>query len=135
MFPVTGLAAGLSPVGMTAARGPLLLVEDDPDLSDVILEVLEAEGYAVVRAANGKDALDWLARGERPALLLLDFYMPRMNGWEFLEQFSARPESAGVPLVALTTTPVSHPSLVATLRKPFEMSALVALVRKVLDGP
>ncbi len=135
MFPVTGLPAGLSPVGMTAARGPLLLVEDDPDLSDVILEVLEAEGYAVVRAANGKDALDWLARGERPALLLLDFYMPRMNGWEFLEQFSARPESAGVPLVALTTTPVSHPSLVATLRKPFEMSALVALVRKVLDGP
>ncbi len=135
MFPVTGLAAGLSPVGMTAARGPLLLVEDDPDLSDVILEVLEAEGYAVVRTANGKDALDWLARGERPALLLLDFYMPRMNGWEFLEQFSARPESAGVPLVALTTTPVSHPSLVATLRKPFEMSALVALVRQVLDGP
>jgi CheY-like chemotaxis protein len=120
---------------MTAARGPLLLVEDDPDLSDVILEVLEAEGYAVVRTANGKDALDWLARGERPALLLLDFYMPRMNGWEFLEQFSARPESAGVPLVALTTTPVSHPSLVATLRKPFEMSALVALVRQVLDGP
>ncbi len=135
MFPVTGLAAGLSPVGMTAARGPLLLVEDDPDLSDVILEVLEAEGYAVVRTANGKDALDWLARGELPALLLLDFYMPRMNGWEFLEQFSARPESAGVPLVALTTTPVSHPSLVATLRKPFEMSALVALVRQVLDGP
>ena len=120
---------------MTAARGPILLVEDDPDLSDVILEVLETEGYTVVRTSHGKEALDWLAKGERPALVLLDFYMPRMNGWEFLEQLSAQPDAAGLPLVALTTTSVKHPSLVATLRKPFEMSALSAIVRQVLDAP
>lgn len=135
MFPVTHNPTGLSPVGMTAARGPILLVEDDPDLSDVILEVLMAEGHTVVRASNGKEALDWLAKSERPSLVLLDFYMPRMNGWEFLEQFSARPECVGLPLVALTTSRVQHPSLVATLRKPFEMGALSALVRQVLDTP
>ncbi len=94
-----------------------------------------AEGHTVVRTSNGKEALEWLARGERPCLVLLDFYMPRMNGWEFLEQLGARPESAGLPLVALTTSRVQHPSLVATLRKPFEMGALSALVRQVLDPP
>ena len=119
---------------MSAARGPILLVEDDPDLSDVIHEVLNAEGYTVVRTANGREALDWLAKDERPALVLLDFYMPRMNGWEFLEQFSALPGAEGLPLVALTTSPVKHPSLVGTLRKPFEMSALSAIVRRVLDA-
>lgn len=119
---------------MTSAHGPILLVEDDLDLSDVILEVLTAEGYTVVCTSNGREALDWLAKGPRPALVLLDFYMPRVNGWEFLEQFSARPECVGLPLVALTTSPVNHPALVATLRKPFEMLSLVSTVRQVLDG-
>jgi CheY-like chemotaxis protein len=119
---------------MPPVPAPILLVEDDADLRDVLTEVLSAEGFPVVGTANGAEALEWLATGGRPALLLLDFWMPRMNGWEFLDRFLARPEHRDVPVVALTTSPERHPAVRATLRKPFEMSDLVATVRALLSG-
>ncbi len=120
---------------MKAVRGPLLLIEGDPDLTDVLAEVLEAEGHAVVRTAHVAEALEWLARGQRPALVLLDLLMPRMEGLAFLERLRASPEHADLPVVALSTAPVKHPCVVALLRKPFEMTLLAATVRRVLDTP
>lgn len=117
---------------MAPALPSILVVEDDADLREVLTEVLAAEGYPVVGTANGAEALEWLATGARPALLLLDFWMPRMNGWEFLEHFLARPEHGDVPVVALTTSPERHPAVRTTLRKPFEMVELVSTVRGLL---
>jgi CheY-like chemotaxis protein len=120
---------------MLPAHGPILLVEDDADLRDVLVELLSLEGFQVEGAANGAEALDWLARGERPALVLLDFWMPKMNGQAFLERVGAHPGLAGVPVVAITTSPLEHTAVRATLRKPFDMASLVATVRQLLDAP
>ncbi len=108
---------------------PILLVEDDADLRDAIAEVLSVEGFPVASTANGAEALAWLALGQRPALVLLDFWMPRMNGQAFLDEVRTHPEHAGLPVVAITTSPLEHPEVRATLRKPFDMALLVDTVR------
>jgi CheY-like chemotaxis protein len=117
---------------MVPAPRPILLVEDDADLRDAIAEVLSVEGFLVASTANGAEALEWLASGQRPALVLLDFRMPRMNGQAFLNHVRTQPEHAAVPVVAITTSPLELPQVHATLRKPFDMALLVDTVRQLV---
>ena len=63
---------------------PILVVEDNADVRDAWEALLEGEGYRVVSAASGREALRWLRSSEvMPALILLDLIMPGMNGWDF----------------------------------------------------
>lgn len=55
---------------MSPRGGPILVVEDHPEMRDAVVTVLEREGWAVVAASNGEEALDQLSRGPRPSLLL-----------------------------------------------------------------
>jgi CheY-like chemotaxis protein len=109
----------------------ILLVEDDPDLRESVKEVLLEHGCQVECAEDGSTAFAWLASGKRPALVLLDFLMPRMNGWEFLEQLRAEPTLRDIPVVAMSASRVKHPAIAATLPKPFDIPTLVNTVRKV----
>ena len=59
----------------------VLVVEDDPDVRSALNDLLEAEGYEVETASNGKEALERLAE-HRPGLVLLDLMMPVMSGWD-----------------------------------------------------
>ncbi|WP_257458502.1 response regulator [Archangium lipolyticum] len=118
--------AGVPPV--------ILLVEDESDLRDTIEELLRDEGFQVTCMADGEKALAWLHGGQRPALVLLDFIMPRMNGWAFLERMRADPGLDGVPVVAISALPVSHPSLAGVLHKPFDLSSLVETARRFARG-
>ena len=80
---------------------PILVVDDDPALRELLRRTLEREGYAVVEAADGRSAL---ARIEErvPGLILLDLMMPHMNGFELLTELRARPEWRGIPVVVVT---------------------------------
>src|SRR3989454_11108836 len=72
--------------GMACAQptAPILVVEDNADVRDAWEALLEGEGYRVVSAASGREALRWLRSSEvMPALILLDLIMPGMNGWDF----------------------------------------------------
>ncbi len=109
----------------------ILLVEDDPDLRDSVREILLEEGCQVECAEDGASAFAWLATGQSPALVLLDFFMPRMNGWEFLEQLQGWPDLRHLPVVAMSASRVNHPAVAATLSKPFDIAALVNTVRQV----
>jgi len=90
---------------MEAVNGTktILLVENDPDIRDVILDVLERRGYRTLSAEHGRDALRMLRLGpERPCLILLDLTMPVMSGWEFMAEQASDPDLAGIPVVVMS---------------------------------
>ncbi|MCL7452179.1 MAG: GAF domain-containing protein [Anaerolineae bacterium] len=81
------------------ARGPkVLVVEDDRDLALVLRRHLESDGYRVLLAGCGEDAL-WLAREERPHVIILDIMLPDLSGFAVLEALKAHPTTAPIPVV------------------------------------
>src|SRR5205823_15040480 len=79
----------------------ILVVDDDPDIRDLIQEILEGAGHDVTVAAEGQEALNKLKR--RPyELIVLDIMMPTMNGYEVLEQIRAMPIRASTPVIVVT---------------------------------
>lgn len=112
-------------------RGRVLIVEDDPAICDAYRLALEQEGYEIVTAENGKDALAKLRRDRPlPDLILLDLMMPVMNGWEFLQARRTDLELRAVPVVALTcgVGPASLDEAKAVFDKPMDITELAILV-------
>jgi two-component system, chemotaxis family, chemotaxis protein CheY len=123
---------GPSQRSQTAARR-VLVVDDDPDILDALSEILEAEGYDVQRARNGREALQRLEQG-LPDLVLLDLMMPVMDGWEFARSLApgARP-----PIIVLSadrnvSAKAKEIGALGWLAKPFELSELLDAVRSVV---
>src|SRR4051794_6903471 len=94
---------------MTApsVKGHVLVVEDDPDTSYTIGELLQAHGYTVTGVADGLAALEYLRRSPRLCLILLDLQTPRMDGWQFRSEQRQDPALAAIPVVVVTGTAVS----------------------------
>jgi CheY-like chemotaxis protein len=111
---------------------PILIVDDDEDIREALHSLLELEGYTVLSAANGREALELLSRSPRPGLILLDLMMPLMNGWEFKQAAAKNPALASIPVVIVTAFPGRLESLNAAgaLIKPIEMDALIAVARR-----
>jgi CheY-like chemotaxis protein len=80
----------------------ILVVEDDEDAREAMVALLQLKGYRAVPAGNGKEALDYLQRAPVPDLILLDLWMPVMDGWEFRHQQKQDPRLATVPVVVVT---------------------------------
>jgi len=79
----------------------ILIVEDQREMRENLATILEMEGYAVLRAADGSDGLD-LARRERPDLILCDVMMPELDGYGVLRALRADPATADIPFIFLT---------------------------------
>jgi len=119
----------------------ILVVDDDPDILEALSEILEAEGFEIRRARNGKEALERL-EPDPPQLILLDLMMPVMDGWEFAQRMRQKPAAvSSIPLIVLSADRnVGSKALdigaVGHLAKPFELNDLLEMVRKALkDGP
>ena len=82
-------------------RPTILVVEDDPDLRLVHSEILSHEGYEVLTAADGVEALEVVEHEGPPAMILLDLRMPRMNGWDLAERLRQRPGWRDIPVVVV----------------------------------
>jgi two-component system, OmpR family, response regulator CpxR len=112
-------------------KGAILLVEDEHDIRVSVRGILEDEGYEVLSAAHGKEALEVLRRVQPPPrLILLDLHMPVMDGWEFMALLQASTPLAALPVVCQTAvdrTPPDH--ITAFMRKPIDADALLAMVR------
>ena len=80
----------------------ILVVEDDEDAREAMVALLQMKGYRAVPAGNGKEALDYLSRTQAPDLIILDLWMPVMNGWQFRQQQARDPRLASVPVVVVT---------------------------------
>jgi len=79
----------------------ILVVEDDTDNRRIVVKVLTVEGYEVVEASDGIQALA-RARAERPDLILMDLALPNMDGWEATRRLKGDPDTRAIPVVALT---------------------------------
>jgi CheY-like chemotaxis protein len=80
----------------------VLVVEDDIDVREALVFFLEAEGYDVVEAGHGAEALERLKEDPGIGLILLDLMMPVMNGWEFRAAQIKDPNLAAIPVVIIT---------------------------------
>ncbi len=80
----------------------ILVVEDDEDAREAMVALLQMKGYRAASAGNGKEALDYLQRAPVPDLILLDLWMPVMDGWQFRQQQKLDPRLATVPVVVVT---------------------------------
>jgi CheY-like chemotaxis protein len=111
---------------------PVLIVEDDEDLRDMMAQMLSIEGFSATSVANGQEALDYLHTAPKPHVILLDLMMPVMDGWEFRRQQKADPEIAPVPVIVLSALDQSRAAVVdatAFLKKPLDFDRLLKLVR------
>jgi two-component system chemotaxis response regulator CheY len=111
---------------------PILVVEDDNDIRQFTQAALVVHGYLVLTAANGRVALEVLAR-ERPGLILLDLRMPIMDGWTFARTLKER--GVQVPIVVMTAERLSAEwaaeiGAAAHLAKPFDLDRLLAVVSR-----
>lgn len=110
----------------------VLVVEDDDDLREVLAESLRFEGLRVIEAVDGTDALARLRSGERPALIILDLIMPRMDGRQFLGAVGEDAGLSSIPVVLVTGTPPSDlkGKVEAILKKPIGMDDLLIHIRR-----
>jgi len=84
---------------MTQAK--ILVVDDDPDDLKMISMILEPEGYQVITAENGREALE-KAESEDPDLIILDVMMPELDGFAACAKLKSSPERKGTPVILLT---------------------------------
>ena len=113
----------------------ILVVDDESKLRDMIRVYLEQEGYCVVEAGHGREAL-YVARLEKPDLIILDLMMPEMGGYEFMRAFS---KEAQTPVIMLTAKVEDQDKILGLelgaddyVAKPFNVRELIARVRAVL---
>lgn len=86
--------------------GPILLVEDVPNVLELLEVTLRFKGYRVTSARNGLEALEAIQR-ERPALIITDILMPKMDGYALVYRIRSNPETRSIPIVFLSATYVS----------------------------
>jgi CheY-like chemotaxis protein len=120
----------------TIDRYDILVVDDDPTIVEMLTELLIFEGYQVRSGRNGHEALAAIM-AKRPALLLLDLQMPKMNGAEVIQALEGTP-FADLPIAIITATPAEakplvNQSNVACMAKPLDLDALLAGVAEALQ--
>jgi DNA-binding response OmpR family regulator len=112
---------------------PVLIVEDDEDLREMMAQLLTLEGFDAATVANGREALDYLRHNSTvPDVILLDLMMPVMDGWEFRRRQKADPALAPVPVIvlsALDQARAANLDATAFLKKPLDFDRLLTLVR------
>jgi two-component system nitrogen regulation response regulator NtrX len=115
--------------------GDILVVDDEADIVNLVVELLQDEGYEVRSAFNGEMALAAIAQ-QQPAMILMDMYMPQMTGIMLLEHIRTNGIS-DIPVVLMTASPrVAEPllnmDLVDYLAKPFDIDQLLQCVARNL---
>ena len=83
------------------SKGKVLVVDDEVNITQILEFSIGAEGYEVITAANGEEAID-KARREQPDLIILDIMMPKIDGYEACRILKANPLTKGIPVVLLT---------------------------------
>jgi CheY-like chemotaxis protein len=134
-----GVAPHLKGISMVVARRSLksrkrvLEVEDDPGIRRMVSEILLSEGYEVVSAVHGKDALEKMEGGFRPDVILLDLMMPVLNGFEVLRVLHRTPRWSSIPVVIVSANQ-GYDSVdlgtAAIILKPFDFKVLLNTLRR-----
>ena len=123
---------------MTTMAARILIVEDDPDIAELVARYLEKAAFETDRAASGRDALQMIAVNP-PALVVLDLMLPHVDGLEICRRLRSDQKTAAIPLFMLTARAEESERIVGLelgaddyLAKPFSPNELVARVRALL---
>ena len=122
------------------ARPTILVVDDQVDLRDAIAEQLETEGYDVVDASNGDEALKYLSSAaNHVAAIVLDLAMPVMDGWQFLAERQKHAGLKDIPTIVVTGVSEAtrrHDELgdIVVFTKPFHFDDLIRELRQALEA-
>jgi DNA-binding response OmpR family regulator len=118
----------------------ILIVDDEPSIVIPIQFLMEQQGYSVLVAENGEDALDVIYK-YKPDLILLDIMLPRIDGYEVCEIVRLNPEYRGIKIIFLTAkgreVEIAKGLALgadAYITKPFSNTELVAKVKALLDN-
>src|SRR5512138_445341 len=91
---------------MNIPYGPILVVEDVPNVLELLEVTLRFKGYPVMSARNGQEAIEKIAL-ERPALVITDILMPKMDGYALAHRLRSNPQTRDIPLIFLSATYVT----------------------------
>ncbi|MBA4379954.1 MAG: hypothetical protein C0393_04595 [Anaerolinea sp.] len=114
---------------MNIPYGPLLIVEDVPNVLELLEITLRFKGYPVVTARNGQEALEQIAK-ERPALVITDILMPTMDGYALAQRLRTDPQTRDIPIIFLSATYVSPEDKAFAIRL-----GAVRFIEKPIDTP
>ena len=119
---------------MTEPR-KVLVIDDDASIREVLATILGSQGYEVLTAADGRQALDLLRDGAMPQVILLDLMMPVMNGWAFREAMQRDAAFATIPVLVMTgdgeiAAKTARLSAAGYLRKPIALTDLLKTVAR-----
>jgi CheY-like chemotaxis protein len=119
------------PISETDQTATILVIEDDFDTRNAACAILSAAGFSTLQVTNGKEGLELLSKLDaKPRLILLDLWMPVMNGWDFYEHVSRDRELRSIPVIVLTAYDLdANASSFKWLRKPIGMDELLEAVR------
>ncbi len=101
------LTAIIQKLRRPALPGRVLVVDDDPEVREVLVRTMQRHGWAADTAADGRAALDMLA-AQQPDLILLDLMMPRMDGFEFVAELRQRPDWRAIPIIVVTAKTLTN---------------------------
>jgi len=118
------------------ANNYILLVEDNPAARAALAGLLEAEGYRVACAGDGREALARLRGSARPCVILLDLSMPVMDGWQFRAVQRQSPALADIPVILLSAEDNVHQTAAFVdaadyFRKPVDFEGLLRAIRSL----
>ena len=113
----------------------ILVVEDDTSIRELLVELLESEGYKVASAVNGLDGLKQLQATESPDLILIDLMMPVMDGYSFRTEQLKNPAWAKIPTVVMSAEAnakekMKNFNITAFLSKPVELDTILNTVAR-----
>ena len=122
---------------------PILLVEDDRDIREILAESLEDEGFTVMTAANGLEALRMVrSSAMRPAVILLDLMMPVLDGYGFLDERRKDSTIASIPVAIVTAGPGVDRGRIGPdttiVPKPIDLPRLLSIIGELIsvsEGP
>ncbi len=117
----------------------VIVIEDDPEMINLVKLILKKEGFDVTGAMGGRDGLDAIEH-LKPDLVLLDLMMPDIDGWEVYQTMKANEQMKGIPVIIITAKAQSIDKVLGLhiakvddyITKPFSPNELVASVRRVL---
>lgn len=115
----------------------ILVVDDDEAVREVLKMSIEMEGYPVMTASNGKDALEILSQFPNQGLILLDLMMPVMNGWEFVEEFQKVEKYSKIPIIIISAYSERAQNITAiqeVFPKPMNFNVLLERVKHYYYG-
>jgi CheY-like chemotaxis protein len=128
---------------MTIPHGPILVVEDVPNVLELLEVTLRFKGYPVVTAHNGQEALEKIKQA-RPALIITDILMPKMDGYALAHRLRSNPDTRQIPLIFLSATYVTEEDkkfaisigAVRFMEKPIDTEEFLLTVAELLtQGP